>query len=130
MRDVFSFYKGAVSISSTQRDDRNAEYEDMGPISDNVLRSIPRNDTNNNYMAEKTSISDTASVASQSVGTAVTEEPNQSVEKVSSVVVASSFSMPQTAGLPPISNQKGEAKSQSLSPEGQNVQSVQVSKCK
>ena len=128
MRDVFSFYKGAVSIGSTQRDDRNAEYENMGPISDNVLRSIPSNDTNNNYMAEKTSISDTASVASQSVGTAVTEKPNQSVEKVSSV--ASSSSMPQTAGLPAISNQKGKAKSQSLSPEGQNVQSVQVSKCK
>lgn len=124
-----------VPIDSTQREGRKAEYDEHeGSISDNVLRNIPRGDTNNNYMAEKTSSSDTACVASQSAGTTVTGEPNQSVDKVPSVPIASSSSMPQihvqTVGLPPISLQKGGAKKQSLSTEGQNAQSVQVSKCK
>lgn len=110
-----------VPIDSTQQEGKKAEHEHEG---------FPRSDTNNNYMAEKTSSSYTASVAPQSAGTTATEEPNQSVEKVPSVPIASSSSMPQIAGLPPISLQKGGAKKQSLSTEGQNAQSVQVSKCK
>lgn len=122
MRGVFTFYKGVVPVPSTQRDDRKAEYELVG--------SPTGNNTNNYSMDEKASLSDTASVSSQSTGITETEKPNQRVEKLPSVSTASSSSIPQTAGLLPISHQKGEANSQRLSAEGQNVQSVQASKCK
>ncbi len=124
------FYKGLVPIYSTQQEGKKAEYEHEGSVSDTVSKNLPRGDTNNNHMAKKTSSSDTASVASQSSGTTVTEEPNQSVEKVPSVPIDSSSSMPQIAGSPPISLQKGGDRKQSLSTEGQKAQSMQVSKCK
>ncbi|XP_078367189.1 sterile alpha motif domain-containing protein 9-like isoform X1 [Oculina patagonica] len=114
------FSKGVVPIDSTQQEGKKAEHEHEG---------FPRSDANNSYMAEKTSSSDSASVSSQSAGTTVTEEPDQSVEKVPPVPIASSSSIPQIAGMPPITLQKGGAKKQSLSTEGQNAQSVQVSKC-
>ena len=125
----FTSYKGAVLTDSTQQDGK-AEYEHGGSISDNVIPYIPRSDTNNNCMTEKSSASDAACVALQSTGTAVTEEPNRTVEKVPSVPTTLSSLAPQITGLPATSLQKGGAKKQSLLAEEHEVQSVQVSKCK
>jgi len=98
--------------------------------------NIPWSDRNNDGITERTS-------SAQSVGTTGAGKPYQSVEKVPShlgrggidnepfsVSDSSKSSMPQDAGLPQISHQKGGAKKQSLSVEGHGAPSVQVSKCK
>lgn len=95
--------------------------------------NVPWSDRNHDCIIERTS----------SVGTTGAGKPYQNVEKVPShlgrggidndpfsVSDSSKSSMPQDAGLPQISHQKGGAKKQSLSVEGHGAPSVQVSKCK
>lgn len=98
--------------------------------------NIPWSDRNNDGTTERIS-------SAQSVETTGAGKPYQRVEKVPSHLVrggidndpfsvsnSSKSSMPQDAGLPQISHQKGGTKKQSLSVEGHGAPSVQVSKCK
>lgn len=128
------FSSGPVPNDTIEGEGGKFEHEES--TGDSCPRNIPWSDINNNSMDEKTS-------SAQSVGTTGAEKPNQSVEKVSSQIGcagidngsfsapnSSSSSMPQDAALLQISPQKGEAKNQNLSVDGQDVPSVQVSKCK
>lgn len=96
--------------------------------------NISWSDRNHDCITERTS-------SGQSVGTTGAGKPYQWVEKVPShlgrggidndpfsVSDWSQSSMPQDAGLPQISHQKGGK--QSLSVQGHGAPSVQVSKCK